>query len=132
MESIILAWIMLWQMVITVLGAIAVMKIMLPHDPRDRLKRPFRDVDELNNANRMNEIHMCMNKRGEFPQMVWHTPLGDKYHLLPSCPTLEGSRVVKEKGCVRNTCLCRHLGLNMDQPIRDATRRGEETGCHAA
>ena len=101
MEGIILVWIMLWQMVITVIGVVAVMKIMLPKDPQERLQRPFREVDEGRNANHIQlqetEHLKCMRKRGKFPQMVYHTPLGDKYHLLPSCSTLEGSKVVKEK-----------------------------------
>ena len=38
-----------------------------------------------------------LQKRELYPEIVYLTPFGEKYHLSKSCPTLAASKIVKER-----------------------------------
>ena len=61
-------------------------KIMSPTVTPQRRYPPVRRRDK--------EVYVMS---GEFPESIYHTPYGEKYHLFKDCPTLAGSKVIKER-----------------------------------
>merc|ERR1712085_116181 len=47
-----------------------------------------------------------LQRRELYPEIVYLTPMGEKYHLSKSCPTLAASKIIKERPLCQQ---CEHL-----------------------